>query len=352
VIEREMPDLPASPEVVRYSPLNTESPHAALAAPVTPTAHTYVRSNFETPHLPGATHRIVLEGAARGPGFVTMESLAELPQRTVTATMECAGNDRTGLRPLPAGEPWNGGAISTTRWTGVPLHHVLDAFEMDPQATEVLAVGADDGTPAGASASISFARAIPMNVASSPDTLLALAMNDEPLPALHGGPVRLVVPGWYGMASVKWVAKLAVLTTEYGGYFQRERYVYDDHTGTRPVTRMRVKSLIVSPAEGSCLPAGDVIVWGWAWSGDAKISAVEVSASGDGPWYEARLEMPESPHAWCRWSVSVPLPTPGRHVLRSRARDASGAIQPDLPLWNRLGYGNNAVPQVTVSVAR
>ena len=350
-IEGNPPIAAETQSVVRYSPLNAESPVAALAAPVTLTAHTYVRSNFEMPRLDYTTHRIVCDGAMRCPGFSSMEDLAQLPQRTVIATMECAGNDRTGIRPLPGGEPWNGGAISTTRWTGVPLHHVLDALEPNEDAAAVLAVGADCGAPADATESVAFARAIPMHVALSPDTLLALTMNGEPLPPLHGGPVRLLVPGWYGMASVKWVAQITVLVDEYAGYFQRQRYVYDDHNGTRPVTRMRVKSLIVAPSEGNVVPPGDVTVWGWAWSGEGKISEVEVSTSGDGQWYAANLLPPESPHAWWRWEVTVPLLTPGRYVLRSRARDSSGAVQPDSPVWNRLGYGNNAIQQVTIYVA-
>lgn len=350
-IESDPPNVAATRSVVRYSPLNAESPEAALAAPVTPTAHTYVRSNFEMPHLDFATHRIVCDGAVRSPGFSTMQDLAQLQQRTVIATMECAGNDRTGIRPLPGGEPWNGGAISTTRWTGVPLHHVLGSLEPIEDAAAVLAVGADYGAPAAMTDSVAFARAIPMDIALSPDTLLALTMNGEPLPPLHGGPVRLLVPGWYGMASVKWVSRITVLTDEYAGYFQRQRYVYDDHTGTRPVMRMRVKSLIVAPSEGNKVLPGDVTVWGWAWSGDGKISEVEVSTSGDGEWYAANLLPPESPHAWSRWEVTVPLLVPGRHVLRSRARDSSGAVQPDSPAWNRLGYGNNAIQQVTIRVA-
>jgi DMSO/TMAO reductase YedYZ molybdopterin-dependent catalytic subunit len=352
VMGRDPPDLAASLEVVRYEPLNTESPTTALAAPTTATRHTYIRSNFKAPQLDSSAHRIVLAGAIRGRGFLSMEDLAQLPQRTVVSTMECAGNDRTGIKPLPAGEPWKGGAVSTTRWTGVPLHYVLEAFELSGNSVEVLAIGADSGTPPDATANVTFARSIPMHVASSSDTLLALTMNHEPLPAQHGGPVRLVVPGWYGMASVKWVSQIEVLAGAYGGYFQRQRYVYDDDDGIRPVTCMRVKSLIAGPSDGSVLQAGDVQVWGWAWSGEGLILGVEISTSGEGPWYAASLEAPESSHAWWRWEASVPLRVPGRHVLRSRARDTTGAIQPDSPLWNRLGYGNNAIAQITVFVMR
>jgi DMSO/TMAO reductase YedYZ molybdopterin-dependent catalytic subunit len=351
-IEPDTLHISATPEVVRYAPLNTESPESARAAPVTATAHTFIRSNFEAPQLDRATHRIVVEGAVNGPRYLSMEDLAQLPQRTVVATMECAGNDRIGMRPLPGGEPWRGGAISTTRWTGVPLHHVLDASAANGDATEVLAVGADYGTPPDATTSGAFARAIPLHVALSVDTLLVLTMNNEPLPVLHGGPVRLLVPDWYGMASVKWVARLAMLTGEYDGYFQRQRYVYENRDGTRPVRRMRVKSLIVTPGNGSFVPAGDIAVSGWAWSGEGYISGVEVSTSGDGPWYAADVTSPESPHAWCPWVVSVPIPNPGRYVLRTRARDSSGAVQPDSPSWNRFGYGNNAIQQIAISVTR
>jgi hypothetical protein len=152
------------------------------------------------------------------------------------------------------------------------------------------------------------------------------------------------------MASVKWLARLDALAAPYGGYFQRRRYVYDDGAGVRPVTRMRVKSAVVAPADGARVPRGPVAVWGWAWSGDGAIAEVAVASGGGAAWQPARLEPPASPHAWTRWEATLRLDAPGRYLLRSRARDATGAAQPEVPPWNRLGYGNNAVRVVAIDV--
>lgn len=338
----------AAPElvVVSHAPLNAETPADALAEPITPTDSAYVRTNFPVPAL-GDDHRIAVGGAVAHPATLSLDALRGLPTRTVVATMECAGNDRLGIRPLPGGEPWRTGAVSTVRWTGVPLAELLRRAAPAADAVEVLATGADAGPRADAEGTVTFARSLPLADALDPDVLVALAMNDEPLPPLHGAPARLVVPGWYGMASVKWLARLDVLRTPYDGYFQRRRYVYDDADGVRPVTRMRVKSAIVAPAEGARVAAGRVRVWGWAWSGGVAVTEVAVAVGGDGPWQAAALEAPPSPHAWTRWALTLDLP-PGRHVLRSRATDATGATQPETPPWNRLGYGNNAVRAVVV----
>lgn len=336
--------------VVAHAPPNLETAAAALAAPITPTALGFTRTNFAVPHLDPAEHRVVVGGAVRAGATFGMRDLAARPPHGVVTTIECAGNDRVGMRPLPPGEPWQGAAVSTSRWTGVPLRDVLRECGVAPDATHVLVTGADGGHRADADGFVPFARALPLEVALAPDTLLALEMNDRPLLPAHGAPVRLVVPGWYGMASVKWVARIELLTREFDGYFQRQRYVYDADGVTEPVTRMRVKSCIVAPAEGARVAAGPATVWGWAWSGDGAIAHVEVSTGGDGPWHAARLDAPVSAHAWTRWEATLLLDRPGRVVLRSRARDRSGAVQPDEPRANRLGYGNNAVRPVVVDV--
>jgi len=335
--------------VVRPSPLNAEAPAAALDSAVTPTPLAYVRSNFPTPALDAEWHCIQICGAVERATAVEVATLRAMPQRTVVTTMECAGNDRATMRPLPAGEPWQSGAVSTARWTGVPLRDVLAACGVRPDAVEVVATGADAGPRDDApdDREVVFARALPLADALAPDTLLALAMNGTPLPPEHGAPVRLIVPGWYGMASVKWLARLDVRTTPFEGYFQRRRYVYDSDDGVAPVARMRVKSVIVEPGEGARVRPGRTRFWGWAWSGDGAIDAVEVAVDGDGAWQRAGLEAPTSAHAWTRWSLDVDL-APGRHLVRVRATDATGAVQPDVAPWNRLGYGNNAVRPILV----
>jgi DMSO/TMAO reductase YedYZ molybdopterin-dependent catalytic subunit len=198
---------------------------------------------------------------------------------------------------------------------------------------------------------VTFARSLPLPDALAPNALLALEMNGAPLTPEHGAPVRLVVPGWYGMASVKWVTRISVITTPFTGYFQTRRYVYQMGNGTEPVTRMRVKSIIVAPTEGSAHDPGTLRVWGWAWSGTGAITRVELSV-GDGDWRDAKVEAPTSPHAWARWEIDVNVERPGRYVLRSRATDATATSQPDAPEWNQLGYGNNAVQPVVIEIRR
>jgi DMSO/TMAO reductase YedYZ molybdopterin-dependent catalytic subunit len=350
------PAAPAAPDpttglvVVNAQPPNAESPAAALAYAVTPAAAVYLRTNFGVPDPAAVGGHLAVGGRVGRPLRVPWDELRALPQRTVVATMECAGNDRVAMRPLPEGEPWLGGAVSTVEWTGVPLAELLAWAGVAADAVEVLATGADAGPrgDAGTPAPVPFARSLPLADAALGDALVALAMNGRPLTPAHGAPARLVVPGWYGMASVKWLVRLDALAEPYDGYFQRRRYVYDDGGGVQPVSRMRVKSAVVAPADGARVACGRVAVWGWAWSGGGAIAAVDVAVGGGDRWTPARLSPPASPHAWARWEAEVRLDAPGRHVLRSRARDAGGAVQPEAPPWNRLGYGNNAVRAVVI----
>jgi DMSO/TMAO reductase YedYZ molybdopterin-dependent catalytic subunit len=277
-----------------------------------------------------------------------MEALKKMPQHTVHATMECAGNDRLGMIPLPAGEPWEHGAVSTLSWTGVPLAAVLKMAGVKEDAVEVLFTAADAGPREDAEGEVRFARALPIKVALHEDVLLALAMNGEPLTPDHGFPVRLAVPGWYGMASVKWVTKIEVITTPFDGYFHRERYVYDDSSGITPVTHTLVKSMITEPANRA-QTARKIKISGWAWSGNGAITKVELAIEGGEEWYPATVGTPDSLYAWTPWSIEITLPHSGRFVLRSRATDASRATQPEQIVWNRLGYGNNAIRHVVIT---
>ena len=334
--------------VIRVSPLNGETPPEALTAPITPVAHAYVRTNFGVPLLDPDTHLIEVGGAVAAPFRIGVGDLAALTQRTVLATMECAGNDRTAIVPPVEGEPWTGGAVSTLRWTGVSLRDVLERAQLDSRAVAVLFEGADRGHVASVGVSVSFARSLPLDDAQHPETLLATMMNGEPLRPRYGAPVRLIVPGWFGMASVKWLQRIEVLTTPFEGYFQTKRYVYDDGRAVTPVTRMRVKSIITEPLPGGTIPPGRTRIAGWAWSGDGPIMSVDVGIGDDPEWHPARLDAPESATAWTRWAVDLDLDGPGRCILRSRARDAAGNVQPEGPVWNTLGYGNNGIRSVEV----
>ncbi len=331
--------------MVKPSPLNAETGARGLEEALTPPGSHYVRSNFAEPSLSFTAHQVSVEGRVQRPGAFGLEQLLSYPTRELTVTLECAGNNRLSLAPLPAGEPWSRGAVSTAVWKGVSLSTVLEAAGLGGEVTEVLVEGADAGTMEGATGSMHFARSLPIAKALHPDTLLAFEMNGAPLPPRHGAPIRLVVPGWYGMASVKWVRKIEARSVPFDGYFQTRRYVYLDAPGavTAPVDRIRVKSLVVAPAENGRVPRGKVRVEGWAWAGDAGVRSVSVALDGGDRWVEATVLARPSPHAWQRWQVELEVNVPGRHTLRSRAVDGAGVAQPERPQWNLLGYGNNAV---------
>lgn len=341
------------PRVIKSDPYNAETSADHFSGAVTPIAAHYVRSNFDLPVLDRARYQLAISGEVQQPLQLDLQALAQLPTVETRVTMECAGNDRLGMRPIPAGEPWASGAVATATWGGVRLADVLALAQPLEHACEVIVTGADRGPREDAPTPepVSFARGLPLDVAMHPDTLLALTMNGDPLPVAHGAPVRLIVPGWYGMANVKWVVGLSLSRERFAGYFQQQRYVYDEAGVVRPVTRMRVKSLITSPVDGGTVPVGTITVRGWAWSGDGRITRVELATGGGDDWQEATLGEPDGPHAWTPWHVTCAIAHPGRLVLRSRATDERGATQPDVAPWNRLGYGNNAVRPLVVHVS-
>ncbi|GBD14784.1 Protein-methionine-sulfoxide reductase catalytic subunit MsrP [bacterium HR25] len=338
--------------VIQERPFNAETPLEALAqGAVTGVTSWFVRSHFQVPRVDAAAWRLRVDGAVARPRELSLTELMRLPSRELVVTMECAGNGRTLMSPVPPGVPWGLGAVSTVRFTGVPLATVLAEAGLEPDAAEVLFTGADRGEEAGRREP--FARSLPLEVALHPDTLLAWEANGGPLTPEHGFPLRLVVPGWYGMASVKWLERVTALREPFRGYFQSEQYRYLEERGTpegTPVTRMRVRSLIVRPAEGERLPMRPVEVRGLAWSGYGEIVRVAVSDDEGATWLEAELGRPASPYSATPWRLEWRPPQAGRYVLLSRAFDSAGNAQPLQPVWNRLGYGNNGVQRVTVLV--
>jgi DMSO/TMAO reductase YedYZ molybdopterin-dependent catalytic subunit len=271
------------------------------------------------------------------------------PRDTLIATPECAGNGRSAFDPPAEGEQWHLGAVSTAEWTGVPLAELLDRAGLAPQAVEIVFRGADQGTTGGTAEPIRFERSLPAGDARHCGALLAYAMNGEPLPLQHGYPLQLIVPGWYAVASVKWLTGIEATDSPFTGYFQTQRYVYQtERNGTlasEPVRLQHVRSVITHPSAGQQVTAGDLAVRGVAWSGAAPIATVEVSIGG-GPWQYARLIGQPHRHSWQRWELLTRIDTHGRTTLRARATDLTGRTQPGEPHWNRLGYGGNAVQNV------
>lgn len=336
---------------VEEQPFNAESPLSALQAPPTPSDLFYVRNHFDVPALDARAWRLSVEGAVDRPFSIDLATLQREPLRKVSVTLECAGNGRSTLNPRVPGTPWAFGAVSTAEFAGAALWPVLERAGLRASAVEALFVGADRG-PVEDHPSIAFERSLPLSVCRDPDVLLAWQMNGEPLTPMHGFPVRLVVPKWYAVASVKWLERIRVLETPFAGYFQRTKYVYERDPLVpegAPVREMRVRSVIATPSPGARVPLGPVTVSGTAWSGFGAIEAVEVSAD-ERNWIPAKLEKPMGPYSAVAWSCVWTPPRAGTYQLASRARDAAGNIQPLSPIWNLHGYGNNGAHRVQVTV--
>ena len=335
--------------MIQPEPFNAEAPPEALAEDITPTDLHYVRSNFVLPAHDGT---LAIGGAIRNPITLTLDDLRAMPAVERAVTLECAGNGRLTQTPLPVGEPWGEYAVSTARWTGVLLYQVLAQAQPEADAADVIFEGADHG-PYYQYDDISFVRSLTLAHAADPtaEILIAYDMNGEPLRPDHGAPFRLVTPRWYGVASVKWLKKIDVSTEPYQGEFETSHYMYEwaDRPHER-VTLMRVRARITDPAPRSVIPVGTYTVRGKAWTGTGPIHKVEVSLTGEGDWLRTKLEPPAGPYQWQDWSFDWHAADPGRHTLRARATDAAGNTQPDVPVWNRLGYGNNAVEVIYVDV--
>ena len=327
--------------VLSDEPLNAETKLDTQRGLIVPAGRHYVRTHFGIPKAP---REILITGTVREPTSVTLEAIRMLPSRTLAVTLECAGNARKFLQPPAPGEQWGLGAVGTAEWTGAALRSVMERAWL-PAAVEVLFRGADEGAPKDLGRRIAYERSLPIDVARGNDVLVAYAMNGLPIPPEHGGPLRLVVPGWYGMASVKWLAEIQVLDRPFAGFFQKDRYVIDG----RPLRGIEPRAVITWPAEGATLSGGPLEVRGYAWSGRAPLARIDLMKS-DGTPLGSTTVPPDAPaFAWQEFVFHVSLDA-GEHALVARAIDRDGNTQPLSPRWNALGYANNAVRPTRVRV--
>ena len=332
---------------------NSGMPLEALRYDVTPAGLHYLLIHFDIPDLDASSWKLRLDGLVARPAQLGLEALRRMRARTVRATLECAGNGRGQGSPRYPSMPWLEEGVSTAEWTGVPLSALLDEVRTKESAREIVFHGADRGFDGGTEHS--FSRSLSVAEARGEDVLLAYAMNGAPLPPQHGAPLRLVVPGWYGMASVKWLERIEAIDTAFDGVQQARSYQFRRDAGEKgvPCTRMRVNSLMVPPGipdffgRRRTVDAGRVEILGRAWSGDGEVKRVEFAA--DGAWQDAVVDPPAGPHAWRRWRASWQAGV-GRHELRCRATDATGAVQPLEPPWDVTGFGNNSAQCVEVIV--
>lgn len=339
--------------VHRAHPLNCETSLPELIGGVVmPNARFYVRNHFQIPKL-SSGWRLEVGGLVDRPLSLSSRDLMSLPSQTKVVTLECAGNGRSLLEPRVSGEQWNLGAVSTAEWTGVPLSEVLDRAGVRSEGQHLVFRGADSGKVNEHSDPIRFERGLPIDEARSSEAMLAYAMNGEPLPLHHGYPLRLIVPGWYAVASVKWLTDIEVVNQPLRAHYQTETYYFerqsDGQIVREPVSLQRVRSLITEPVAGARLDRGDVAIRGVAWSGAAPIAKVEVQVDG-GQWQDARLIGERKRHSWQWWELILRLDKPGAHIIRARATDMASRAQPEVPEWNRLGYGNNAIQSVGIEV--
>jgi DMSO/TMAO reductase YedYZ molybdopterin-dependent catalytic subunit/rhodanese-related sulfurtransferase/glyoxylase-like metal-dependent hydrolase (beta-lactamase superfamily II) len=340
--------------VHREQPLNCETSIAALIGGVVmPNARFYVRNHFLTPSLDPELYELAVSGLIERPLRLRLRDLQNMPSQSLVATLECAGNGRSTFDPPVDGEQWRFGAASTAEWTGVPLVEILDRAGLTAAARDVVFRGADAGLVDGSTAPVRFERALSVDDTRSSGALVAYAMNGEPLPLQHGRPVRLVVPGWYAVASVKWLTEIQAIGQPFEAFYQTDRYVYerqrDGGVVREPVRLQRVRALITEPTDGASVSSGELVVRGVAWSGAAPIDRVDVSIGGS-PWQAARMIGERRRHSWQWWELLTRCETPGASTVRARATDLAGRTQPERPEWNRLGYGGNAIQTVAIAV--
>ena len=342
-------------EELQLAARNHGMPLEMLRWPVTPVGMHYLLIHYDIP-LVGDDWTLTVDGNVGSSFALTLDEVRALPPHEVVATMECAGNGRAKYTPRPLSQPWLDEAIGTGRWRGARLRDVLERAAPGDGAVEVLFTGLDRGVEGGEEQD--FQRSVPVELARDEDVILAYDLNGAPLPPQHGSPLRLLVPGWYGMTNVKWLARITLVDEPFRGYQQERGYRFraeEDDPGV-PLQRIPPRALMVPPGipefmtRGRTVDAGRVTIDGRAWSGHAAIERVDFSADGGRSWAETQLHADELGRwAWRGWSYDWEA-TAGEHVLACRARDAAGNEQPLEPAWNVGGYANNALQRVPVSV--
>lgn len=348
------PDI--SLEELQLAARNHSMPLEGLRYPVTPIGLHYLLIHFDIPRVDPATWRLTIGGTVRKRLSLTLDDIRALPTVTRRVTLECAGNGRAKLAPRPISQPWLFEAVGNAEWTGTPLRPLLQAATPLADAVDVVFTGLDRGVQGGIEQQ--YERSLTLADALSDEIFLAYAVNGQPLPPQHGFPLRVVVPGWYGMTHVKWLRSITLVRETFKGYQQEPAYHLTpslDELG-EPVTRMLPRSLMVPPGIPDFLTRTRVVspgsqrIEGRAWSGWGEIVRVQVSADGGATWSDAELGQADDRNAWRPWTYLWDATEPGEHELCCRATDSADNSQPVTPSWNAQGMCNNAVQRVRVMV--
>ena len=341
-------------EEIQLALRNRGMPLEGLRYDITPTGMHYLLIHFDIPAAEEATWRLKISGRVTNPRTLGINDIKSLPEVTMPVTMECAGNGRALMQPRAISQPWLHEAVGTARWTGTPLRPILEEAGIAADAVELLFSGIDQGVAGGELHG--YQRSLSIEQAMRDEVILAYGMNGSPLQPQHGYPLRLIVPGWYGMASVKWLARIEAIEHSFDGPQQQAyRYRQSEDDAGDPVDLIRVRSLITPPGVPDFLTrtrlvkAGAHRIDGRAWAGRLQVCRVEFSSDGGLAWTDAELGPPVGEFAWRSWSAQWHA-TPGEHVLCVRATDEAGNAQPTAQLWNYHGMGNNMLHRVEILV--
>jgi DMSO/TMAO reductase YedYZ molybdopterin-dependent catalytic subunit len=362
VKQEPVPELSTNPDItleeLQLAARNHSMPLEALQYPITPVGLHYLLTHFDIPQIDPAEWRLTIGGRVRRPFTLTLDDVKGRPAVTRAVTLECAGNGRAKLSPRPISQPWLFEAVGNAEWTGTRLRPLLDAAGPLEDAVEVVFTGLDRGVQHGIEQQ--YERSLTLAEASREDVFLAYTVNGQPLPPQHGFPLRLVVPGWYGMTHVKWLRSITVLDRPFRGYQQEPAYHVtssEDELG-EPVTRILPRSLMVPPgipdflSRTRRLGLGTWILEGRAWSGQGRVVRVEVSTDGGRSWVDAELGEDGGDFAWQSWRSPWVVAQEGEHELCCRATDATGSVQPLTTRWNAQGMCNNQVQRIAVVVGQ
>lgn len=312
----------------------------------------FIRSHHGTPEIRERDYALEVTGLVTRPVRWSLPDLRKLSHTTAHVTLECAGHRRTELDPPASGVPWALGAVGHARWAGGQLTDLLSIVRPLPEATHVVFHGCDLGAVEGFAEPQGFSRAVPLADPAIRETILAWEMNGRRLEPEHGYPVRAIVPGWYAVSSVKWLTRIELINGPYEGYYQAVDYRLREEGEPEPgreLTHMPISSLITDPEASTPLVAGATLIRGIAWGGMGGVGGIDVQID-DGDWLSTRIDPGPGRHAPTQFSVTVEL-APGRHVLRSKARDRDGNRQPDAVAWNSRGYGVNDVCAIEILVS-
>ena len=337
-------------------PPDFETPVSLLNTFITPNDAFYVRSHIPIPQIDAATWALKIGGEVNSPVTLSLDEVKKLPVVTITNTLECAGNGRAFFQPALAGIQWEKGAVGNARFTGARMSDVLKKAGVKTSGINVEMHAAD--RPPGTMPA--FVRQVPMAKAMHPDTVIAYAMNGEPIPLVHGAPLRAIVPGWEGAYSIKWLNALNVIAKDSDSFWVATGYRYPtrrvapgaavDAKDMAPLTGLIVKSLITTPADGASQAVGKIVVGGFAWAGEDDIKAVDISLDNGATWRPARLTGEQARYAWRRFEFEFNAARPESYLILSRATDSKGKMQPAVSQWNPSGYLWNQYDSIRVEV--